>query len=1587
MANSKSILTFNKGMNSDLDKSLRDGSTYYRAENFTLTPSASDSVGAFVNTKGNIDTGITFALNHEIVGYVNLLASLIVFTTDGTDSAIYEIENPDSDSPVTTLVYNDSASTGKLNFNTSNPITAVPIKESENIRKVYWVDGVNDLRYINLDEDYTGVDASIFNMVPPNDLEATIKSKLLEGGNYTAGVVQHAFQFYRQNGADSTVSNFTVPLKLTKASTGLMGGTDIEENTFKSVKVDIENISNEMLSLYNRVKVFSLFYSTQTGTPVVSLVGNYEITTNSISIVDSNNPLSTVDLEELVSYKETSFSADSIATKNDNLFLANVKETSFTSTDIDDWDSRAYRFDSSGEWARVYDVATDTPTDVAGVNNPSGFTPYTINLAGDPLPLDHDAFNKYNSVYELDYVTRQSAANQYKYTGDGTSIGGEGTNVKFTFDSHHKNIATLSTDDLINYKKDEVFTSLSTFETRAMVECQAGEIYRVGIKFFNDKGQSSFVKWVGDILFEERPEHPDANPIFTNHRVYNDASTGLWSQVHVLKVDIKNMPADPNITGWQLVRVKRNRKDSSILASGIAAPVYSVSGESFYRPYYHWNSTGAPNTMYSLIDSKMILDNSTPDGTSTFDRSVVQFISPDLMMNGNNPDIGECRVAINAISDSSSADWGTIGANHIVSSQFNYSLISATSNTTSTGHEIEFYRYIDPQHAQLASKELSVPIGSLTYLNQARSLGDDNYAGANSSVVIKLDTNIDIGATDGTSYRDYAYASILQNVDISRYDGVTYEARLNNSYIEFSEVYPITTTTAYGTVGDVWSAPFDLIHLYYQDSPDDAKEAIQHFLSFSTQSRVDVRYRSDRLREFTTINDSNVTDDKKTMFPQETVAEGIKLQPDLYDENIGDLYKYNTAYSTVPEVRISVPKPFDFPEEVKNGTKVINSEKKINGESVDNWLVYKPSNFIEVNSSYGDISNLKVVDSNLFFWQESAFGRLAVNDRYVIGEGAGQLALGSGGVLERFDYISTDVGCSDKFAISSATNSILWYDSRDKRIYSYGGDLVDLSTVKGVTKYLDGKNTVDPIMALDDHGDSMLFKAEDEVLAYDLLSSNFSSVLTFNPKWIMPLYSGNYLSSEDGVSLYKHYSDGVARGNYYGVDNKSTIKHICSSAYPITKVFDNVSWASTSIDTDTSNVAPGYDFAFIRNTNEGLPGDELVMGFYIEEGIQDPIFSFDVRLEPDSVPGHTVENIGLHRRLDPNPNYSRGYTPITLSTSWQTVTFDMTGELSTGNQMALFLNAVGGAVLPTGFKLGIRNVSLTHSTGTSITDYIAFNTSFPDEQRWDIVQYTDDVKSSEYTGPDVPTSSFDFLKATTSVIVPDAEFLRVRGFIRLKYPSKIGKDPGKITISVTSPTRGTGTESFDLSTGDWYGFSFSVGSATGAIPSGEELTYSIAGNLTDVYQGAVIELTGLYMYYIDSFADWIPVNPTYNSSAIPNITYYPTGVPDIPFSPSNQYEDTFDRYRFYDDYQNTDWQDINWKRKERTFTSIIPRDRVNAPQFNNVNIFEPSNLDSSQTYKRRMRDKYLICDFEYDNTSGNVFSCPYIVINYRQSIR
>jgi len=1176
--------SFIKGMNTDVDASALPKGSYRLAKNLTFTSIGEGTSGALGNVKGNkylLGMSIFATFDHEVVGYVNIVKDIVFFTykASSNESAIWVYSHSTKH---TTLFYSDVCTEdgSKLSFSTDKDkrITGVGRQESDSIRKVYWVDGYNETRFIDLTKTYL-VDpkavydctnnpytsADKFSLLPTVNLGRIYvdEDSVIEGGNLKAGSVQYAYRLFNKYGTETLFSSTTKVLKLTKDfPTGItyFKGENIEEDVNKSVKVYLEDIDLD----FEYISIFRIFYNSYFNLPIIDKVAELEINESIFEIIDTGHSYGRIPLEEFNNIGGKIFSASSLASKNNYLFAADIKEDYF----VADIDMRAYRFTGvvnptdPDPYAEIYS-SDGTEKITVNANNTWEDSSGTVHNDWGTIPIEFDSVNMHNDIYNRPYSSNP-VENMF-YQSNGTYIGGSGKYITYKIIKkkgtkiQDRNYSFNGKDVIINYN------------------FKINEIYRFGIVFFDKKGRQSFVNWIGDILIPYMDHnYPVGGSTQLNSYFICEGSglsTASTSRINTsieftLKVDsLKNDIDLTNIVGFKIVYAERMFYDKTVEASCFNNGLFLESNDiikptnnSYNGTDNTYNFSNIYSTEFTLGNYKNVLDNFKLFRTIRFTSMYGTFslTSPKSAYTTRFP-----KNSLVLYSPSESA--------FTISESFKVGMEELDSAGT------PFTGSYTPSGGTLVTSDFTFSNRFVSIEPNNFTIQYENYSPI--SFFISTDGPLSEDTQTGMYYLNIY--DIINDNFLSKYNGISYTQRLNTVYIPASEYVKLDTSL---TTIRVESFGDTFIFLYQQmismwDEDNGYSVVGVELDTVPLESNINFNFANNKPLPYSRNNVFAPTN----MCVMEEAVEGIARWPDAYPADLGDLYTYNNAYS-VPAYGLYpkyTPKPLLFEPTQKNEVLVLASEKKTNSELVDNWTKFKYANILEVDSSYGAITELKALDNKLFFWQEKAFGMLAVNDRALIKSNDGsQLSLGTGGILERYDYISTNIGSTGKYNVVNSENALFWVDTRDNRIYMFSDQLRELSTVHSVDEYLKLKAPIiNPISIVDFKNHETLFKINNEVLVYSWLSNSFIGIYTFNPSWFISLYDGNYASIPTTANtvwehnaLYDEDDNLINHATFYNVGNDSYIHFIVNEAFTSTKVFDNINWLSTSLNSDGVNM-------------------------------------------------------------------------------------------------------------------------------------------------------------------------------------------------------------------------------------------------------------------------------------------------------------------------------------------------------------------------------------------------------------------------------
>lgn len=200
-----------KGMQRDASMANANGEFAYEIVNMRLMPAEEGAGFSLTNEVGTQKVN-NIKLSGKVIGQCPTNDSLVVFTTDKDNTQldyIYEIYKTQTGSWTCGTLYK-----GNLKFSENYPIETLFNYETEDIQKVYWIDGINQLRCIQLmaDEsvrktwnDQTFDSIKTVDRLPEVDITRTTT------GSFTAGVVQYYITYYNKYASESPIV-YTSPL-------------------------------------------------------------------------------------------------------------------------------------------------------------------------------------------------------------------------------------------------------------------------------------------------------------------------------------------------------------------------------------------------------------------------------------------------------------------------------------------------------------------------------------------------------------------------------------------------------------------------------------------------------------------------------------------------------------------------------------------------------------------------------------------------------------------------------------------------------------------------------------------------------------------------------------------------------------------------------------------------------------------------------------------------------------------------------------------------------------------------------------------------------------------------------------------------------------------------------------------------------------------------------------------------------------------------------------------------------------------------------------------------------------------------------
>lgn len=281
------------GMNRDLAMSKFDMRFAYENKNLRLVTDDATSKLVMTNERGPARIEVWFEkkggwevgdIYGIVLGTAVIDNHLVLFTHgyfDVIDPQTHEIVRLDRDR-IYRIDFEDDATDGKpvkgyelyrgdLGFDLSHPIETMPFYETEDIKKVYWTDGLNQPRMINIMADTADYNDKYFDFAQEISGYEQVGVTRVDNTNgmFPSGVVQYAFTYYRKYGQESSVACVSPMHFIADDNRG--SAPD------ESVACSFDLLLTGLSKVYDGVRLYSIVRSAFNGTPVVKRIADLEI--------------------------------------------------------------------------------------------------------------------------------------------------------------------------------------------------------------------------------------------------------------------------------------------------------------------------------------------------------------------------------------------------------------------------------------------------------------------------------------------------------------------------------------------------------------------------------------------------------------------------------------------------------------------------------------------------------------------------------------------------------------------------------------------------------------------------------------------------------------------------------------------------------------------------------------------------------------------------------------------------------------------------------------------------------------------------------------------------------------------------------------------------------------------------------------------------------------------------------------------------------------------------------------------------------------------------------------------------------------
>lgn len=602
------------------------------------------------------------------------------------------------------------------------------------------------------------------------------------------------------------------------------------------------------------------------------------------------------------------------------------------------------------------------------------------------------------------------------------------------------------------------------------------------------------------------------------------------------------------------VCVDRNGTLAEVKKGGVVCPLYwtwcyngsemqeNVNGiRTFINLGYY------PDKIYTTTKDGRYWTNDEIDNNDPFVFTVDAFDNSLFMGIGTNPNTDQGDISV---------PLGNEGASHILKYYHNKAEGLPQLKTFNIEDAITSSMEIPYQLSFDDAKNYQQPIGNKTYIGTSIG-GNLQYGIHGRNLILQLtpQNNDQIKSLYGFNGGEGSFnkARVCNIKKSSFIQHSTYSNRSNSAYISCGCYNSSDNNECYCFGGDTYLCILDYLNTSFvqqNNDPEYRKENrlhVQCYIPFETTVNLNLLSNKQYHQLIEGGIGQNIIQDQ----PSSTSA---------YVQQHAQ-YTYNTVYSAESDAYYFISKSMYSKDDMEMTNRIVNSEVKVNNELTDSWAKFKVANYLDVDNTYGKVTNLKKFGDRLYFFQDNAIGIASVNERSLINDNTAALVLGTGGVLTRYDYLDTTNGDSiiNDYSIVNSASTLYWYDFNKNEVCAVNNDVIELSKAKYVQSYYNdayynNEDRTRPVSLFNKKYNEVWFKVIDKPLVFNEQMNVFTSFYTHQPDFAL-MFGDKIVTVKDN-EFYEHNESVKADKEVEPLISKLSI--IANDSFANTKVFDNV---------------------------------------------------------------------------------------------------------------------------------------------------------------------------------------------------------------------------------------------------------------------------------------------------------------------------------------------------------------------------------------------------------------------------------------------